>query len=329
MQIEISQLELRYASLRISETARQARLTASILQEGQLSPVLVVAEGPTRFVLIDGYARVEALLGLSHDLVEALVLAVSECEALMLGLRFETARRRSALEEGWLLQTLVEEHGMSQPELSVQLTRSRSWVSRRLALVRVLPASVQEAVKRGVLPPHAAEKYLVPLARANSTHCKKLVENLNGQRISVRQMARLYIGWRCGDAEQKESIVENPRLYLKATEVDIEKPLPRLDKPPLLDELESVVRFCYRARRRLREGGGEMASGAWLMSVTCAWREARLAFSALENQMEQENPNAGHGYPHGDSTSSQGGTRSPEDCQCTGGVEELRQAYPT
>jgi hypothetical protein len=43
------------------------------------------------------------------------------------------------------------------------LTRSVSWVSRRLALVRELPESIQEHVRRGEIVAHAAEKYLVPL----------------------------------------------------------------------------------------------------------------------------------------------------------------------
>ena len=78
------------------------------------------------------------------------------------------------LEEAWLLRELVEVHGENATTLAVSLQRSASWISRRLALVRVLPESVQSAVRRGQLPPQAAMKSLVPLARANRTQCEDL-----------------------------------------------------------------------------------------------------------------------------------------------------------
>ena len=46
--------------------------------------------------------------------------------------------------------------------------KSESWVSRRLALVSELPEPVQELVRSGGLPAHAAMKHLVPLARAKA-----------------------------------------------------------------------------------------------------------------------------------------------------------------
>ena len=72
MQVEISQLELRYAQLRIRDAAQRSKLLASLAQDGQQSPVMVVvAEAAERYVLIDGYARVEVLRELARDVVVA------------------------------------------------------------------------------------------------------------------------------------------------------------------------------------------------------------------------------------------------------------------
>ena len=55
-------VELRHAELRIHDSDRQTRITASVAEIGQQVPVVVVAEaGSDRFVLIDGYLRVGAL----------------------------------------------------------------------------------------------------------------------------------------------------------------------------------------------------------------------------------------------------------------------------
>lgn len=54
LQVEIHELELRYAALRIGDSGRQARLEASLARDGQQSPVLVIAGGHDESVLVDG-----------------------------------------------------------------------------------------------------------------------------------------------------------------------------------------------------------------------------------------------------------------------------------
>lgn len=81
----------------------------------------------------------------AHGVVEAVVLELPEAEAMVVGHRLDNTRQRSALEEGWLLQELREHHDLQLQDLACKLDRSKSWVSRRLALVRVLPVSVQLA----------------------------------------------------------------------------------------------------------------------------------------------------------------------------------------
>jgi ParB/RepB/Spo0J family partition protein len=145
MQIELSQLELTYAALRISQPAAQSQLIARLCAVGQQSPVVVVAVDPPavpeRFVLIDGYRRVEALRQLGNDTVEAVVLALPAADALLWHRRQDASRRRTALEDGWLLRELREQHGISGVEIARRLGRSSSWVSRRLSLVDTLPVS--------------------------------------------------------------------------------------------------------------------------------------------------------------------------------------------
>ena len=103
MEIEISELDLRYSGLRIATPGRAARLEASLAREGQQSPVLVVAEAQGRYVLVDGYCRVEGLRRLGRDVVDVVVLPLGEAAALIEVWRMRTSRRRSALEDGWLV----------------------------------------------------------------------------------------------------------------------------------------------------------------------------------------------------------------------------------
>ena len=167
MDLEFHQLDLRYRDLRVSDPVREGRLLSSLAQSGQHVPALVVEGGDGRYVLIDGYRRVELLRRLGRDTVYAMVLSMDEPSALLFAYRLERSGRRSALEEGWLLKELGSVHGMGREALSRALLRSTSWISRRLGLVEVLPESVQHAVRAGCVPAHAAMKSLLPLARAN------------------------------------------------------------------------------------------------------------------------------------------------------------------
>jgi ParB family chromosome partitioning protein len=299
VQVEISELALEYAGLRVQDRRRQARLSASLAEHGQQSPVLVVTgSAPERLVLIDGYLRVEALRQLARDMVDALRLDLSEVDALLLRHRLEASRRRSALEDAWLLHELQVRHGLSQQQLGERLDRSSSWISRHLGLVRVLPEPVQRAVQLAVLPAQAASKYLVPLARANPEACAQLVTALGTTRVSVRQVEHLYAGWREGDAEQRRHLLADPHLYLKALEVvAAAEPSPGPNGPSLLlAELERMAGCCRRARARLREHALEQASPRRRQGILRAWREASLSFAALAEIMTTEEADAGSGH---------------------------------
>jgi ParB/RepB/Spo0J family partition protein len=331
MQIEIGELDRKYEALRITDSSRQSRLTASISEHGQQTPVLIVPRAEAGYVLIDGYRRVAALEALAHDLVEALVLSLSESEALVLCHRFEATRLRSALEEAWLLRELVEVHGRSQPELALALQRSVSWISRRLALVRALPESIQAAVRRGQIPAQAAMKFLVPLSRAKPGDGTTLVEHLGGQRISVRQMETLYLGWKRGDGEQRRRLIESPWLYLKAAEeTDPPEPVPEAGEADRLEEiLGGLVSLGRQACWRLRRGVLQRMSVRQRTSLRAGWKEVELVMASVSLLMEDEEDrkqDARSGNPRNDSSTPRTGSRDPDDLTALVRVEELGPA---
>ena len=291
MQVELSELELRYASLRITDRPRVQRLVASLCEQGQQTPVMVIRGQAQPFVLIDGYARVQALRALAKDLVEATVLDLPEVEALVVGVGLDNARQRSALEEGWFLRELVEAHGLTLEVLARKLDRSRSWVSRRLALVGALPESVQEAIRRGRLSVQAATKYLVPLARANVSQCEQLVEQLDGTRVSVRQMERLYLAWKKGPAQERERLCAHPKLFLQAEAAargDDETATPDQKMAKTIKELGMITGLCIRARRRLDETGAAARGERERQGLRRAFNDARDAFGSLSARLEEQ-----------------------------------------
>ena len=60
-------------------------------------------------------------------------------------------------------------------------------------------------------------KYLLPLARANGEHARKLVAGLGEHRLSVRQVGRLYAAYRVADTVGRARICASPLLFLQWT----------------------------------------------------------------------------------------------------------------
>lgn len=285
-EVDLHRLELAYADLRVLDRRHVAKLAGDIAAEGQRQPVLVV-ECESRLVLIDGYCRVAALRLLGRDTAIALKLALTERDALLFAYRSSSGRRRFALEDGWLMRELIERFAMKQTDVALLLGRSDSFVSRRLAIVVQLPDSIQQAVRNGLIGAHAAQRSLVPLARANREHAERLVANLGGLRPTTRQLAAIYAAWRAADAETRERIVGHPALFLKAVQVDDEAPLPD-PVADLVRGIETIAGACHGARKRLRAFALHTLEGANREAVVRAFGEARHAFGGVQALLTEE-----------------------------------------
>jgi ParB family chromosome partitioning protein len=287
MDLELHQLDRRYEALRTRSAAREKRLLGSLSEIGQQTPIVVVRDGE-RFVVVDGYKRLRALRRLGHDTVRAVEWALSEAEALLLERILRSADGYSAIEQGWFLRELFERFGLGLDELARRFDRSKSWVSRRVALVAELPAGVQEHVRSGAIGGHAAMKYLVPLARANAEHCSRLADALAGERPTSRQVAELYATYAAGNAATRELVVKDPRLVLRArTELEREGP-GATPVEHLLDDLRIVGAVARRARARVRRGALDDASAGERQRVPEGCSEAHGEVSRLKQHCERE-----------------------------------------
>ncbi len=126
MELEFHQIDVRYERLRVRQPARERRLLASLAEAGQQMPIVVVVTGAA-YVVVDGHKRVRCLQRLQRDTVAAVIWEMPEPEALIFRQLLPHATT-SALEQGWLLRTLHEDHGLALDALA-RFDRSVSWVS--------------------------------------------------------------------------------------------------------------------------------------------------------------------------------------------------------
>jgi len=254
LRLDLHALIPRFASLRLHDPSRLARLVASIEQRGQLMPVVAVpeADGDRHWVLIDGYRRREALQRLGEDQIWVDVWERSVDEALLAALARGPDRAWEAIEEAALIAELSSRHSLQA--IARELGRDVSWVSRRLSLIKALPEDLLDEVRAGRISLWAATRILAPLARANAEHARILLAQLAQQPLSTRELKRLYEQYRQASKVQRRRLVENPALFVQA-----------------LDSREQVT-----ADKRLAAG----PEGAW-------YKDLRVVGSLLERLLGQ------------------------------------------
>jgi ParB family chromosome partitioning protein len=312
VELEFHQLDLRYEGLRVRHPARERRLLASLADAGQQTPIVVVATAATH-VVVDGHTRVRCLRRLHRDTVTAVAWDLPEPEALILRQVLHTDATDSALEQGWLLRTLHDDHGLSFPHLARRFDRTVSWVSRRLSLVRTLPAPVQEHVRAGRLGAHAAMKYGVPLARANAADCVRLVEAITPHRLSTRQIGRLYQVYVAGPDATRALVMTDPLLVLRVSDDPADASVrPEASAPDaLIADLHILGAVARRAHRRLQHGGGLLPP-----ERARAWRlfdQIQTDFHDLQRRCEKELRDDRSGTADRDSELTGQGSRDPPD----------------
>jgi ParB family chromosome partitioning protein len=318
MDLEFHQLDMRYEGLRVRRPEREKRLLASLAERGQQVPIVVIAmaDEPNRFLVIDGYKRIGALQRLGCDTVRATVWDMNETEALILDRSLRTAEGETALEQGWLLSELHRSLGLSLDDLARRFDRSVSWVSRRLALVRELPESVQQYVRNGKIGAWAAMKYLVPIARANRRSCECLAEAIARHQFSTGEVGQIYQAWRNGPVYVQNSIIDDPKLFLRARrEIEEEDPDGVRAGEELLRSLDMVGAIARRAARQWREASGAMnhaeRENAWL----CV-QQAIEDLTRLSDKIEKENVYVESEPANGNPGASPQGDGQPSDFTC-------------
>jgi ParB family chromosome partitioning protein len=301
MDLEHHQLDLRYESLRCRVPNREQRLLASLAEHGQQLPIIVVGADDAH-VVVDGFKRVRALRQLKVDTISATAWNLDEAEALVLERLMRVGDGDGPLEQGWLLRELEVRFGKSQDELARRFDRSVSWVSRRLSLVKELPEPIQEHVRQGDLAPHAAMKYLVPLARANRKACVQLVASLGKRRPTSREVGALYAAWLSGNTKSRELLLSDPWLFLRAQEEA--RRAQKEEKPPalaLLSDLGALGAISRRACTRLRQGLWNQVSSSERDEIGRCAAQARAdtdcLFGLLEKERRDARPEPAHGHP--------------------------------
>jgi len=316
-EIEIALLALRYAHTRIQRPERVFALASSIERFGQIIPVIVLREGTGCFVLIDGYLRVKALRRCGRDTVVAEIWECKQEEALVEVLARAHSRKWDFIEEAALLRELHDQYHLSQSRIASMVGRKQGWVSGRLALYNVLSEDLFELIRKGAISTWAATRVIVPIARAIPEHGKALSENLSKASLSTREMVLLFRHYQKANRKQRENIVREPFLFLKALHAREEateaKSLKEGQEGKWLRDLRVIAHMLRGLRKEVPTLFYSRQCHLDQRLLLTAFEESRELFMKLENEVRRFSREDHPGEPTGHFESLSAESADPAD----------------
>ena len=200
---------------------RLAELAASIRAHGVITPVLVspLPPGPDgpRYRLVAGERRWRAAQMAERAHIPALVREVTSAQALELAL-IENLHRQdlSPVEEALAYRRLLHDHAYTQQQLGSTLSRSQTYISKRLSLLALDP-TVVTMLESGELSASAARE----LARLKDQALQRQAALAIAEgRLNARQIERTIRELQL--AEQAPPAGAEPALAAYGEPVDLE-----------------------------------------------------------------------------------------------------------
>jgi ParB-like chromosome segregation protein Spo0J len=335
IELDLHRLELRFADSRLVEPRAVARLAESIERCGQIEPCVVVAAPESRdgegggaqaLVLIDGYRRVGALRRLGRDTVGVEQWSCDLTTALLRVLARTRDRAFASIEEALLLRALVGEHGLSRHEVARRSGRDVSWVSRRLQLLSGLPDAALAAVRGGRLSSWAANRVIVPLARANPEHAERLLAMLATSPLSTRELWCWFEHYQQTQRSSREHMVDRPRLFIDTLVANTARHAgARLRAGPegeCISDLRCLEAVIARLRKRV------VALRPLPAPLIAAAPRLRAAIDALTRELEREDTHDPERDPRRGARPANAGAQPARDQPPAGDVAQHGAADP-
>lgn len=249
--------------LAISVSNRELeRCEKAIREYGLINPVVVRRCAQGHYQVLAGECERMVLARMCQTTTQAVVMEpLEEVDATRLALLLSSLKQSpNALSEGLLLKELCQVGRHTQTEVAFMISRSVSWVNKRLALAERLVASVVELVRVGQLCPHTAQEIARMPEAVQQTFANKVITERLAKSV-VERLVSIYNNPKT-PREVRKSVLENPQATLGWL-AETEKPRsskPKEDTEPKLLVLQRLRNALALLFRLTGEAEGLLAS---------------------------------------------------------------------
>jgi len=274
-EIPLSEFDLSLSGMRIMNMTRILQVEKSMQVHGQLQPVVArVYEGG--YQLIDGFKRLYAAEDLMMETLQCHLLEIDLTQAKVLLLSYNRLHQSmEAWEEAKVLQDLKKTHSMDQRSLAKLTGYSRSWVSRRLALIGRMDEDLSSEIMMGTLTSSHA-RALAKLPRGNQGEVARVISTFGLTSRQSDVLAEAFL--KAKDKDQQRYILAHPEQILKNDQMDSEEEIydPRLSSfgNDLMQSTGIVIQSAQIMLSRLGDQRMDMLNETEKVIITTSLQQA-------------------------------------------------------
>ena len=181
-----------------------------IRQYGILAPPIVGDFGDGTKALLYGDCELKAIIELETDYADSMVVPLKDkTEGNKLSLMLMEMRSApDAVSQGKLIDSLISSGIYTQTEIAGLLSRSVSWVNKRLSLATRLNPAVRDMVSQRLLPPQSAQEIARMPVKVQRDFSAKIV-SAKIPKSSVERLVSEYSRAECPD-DFRAIILDDP-----------------------------------------------------------------------------------------------------------------------
>lgn len=188
-------------------------LVQSIGETGLLNPIIVYPMESGKYRILSGHYRIRAVRRLRYKMV---LCRMVECDERFSYIIYCTSnlltRGLSAIEEAYMISKLISETQFTMSEIGKLWGRSKSWVSRRAALLKHLAPKIRKEVGMGYLSPRIAQE-LTRLPQGNvQERVLKIIKKMN---MTKDEVSAFVTQWINADEKGRDALEANEYLKLE------------------------------------------------------------------------------------------------------------------
>lgn len=210
-EVGLSRFDFRLKRFRRVPEAAVEHMVTSLKKNGQLTPVIAVLEG-NGYILVDGFKRYMAAETLGYKTLLVLQVDWDSAHQKAQMYLLNKSNGFTFIEECVLLLELVDKDGFNQAEAAAILQRHKSWVCRRLQIVRHLSGQVIEDIRLGNLPGGSAAS-LARLTPDIQAEFDAVIQSHHLQPNECKQLIDLWC--KAETPEIRQFLVNSPRQVLE------------------------------------------------------------------------------------------------------------------
>lgn len=216
------------------------RMVRSLTARGQLTPVIITGDGP-QFMLVDGFKRLRAARILHWKTLNATAIEADSPRAKAMLYLMNRSGSFRMIEESLLVKEFIELDGLRQSEAAILLERHKSWVSRRLNIIRRLAPEVIHDLLLELIPGGGVSS----LARVPLCNQPEFGAAIQKHRLIPNEINRLAdIFCKTTDPAMRRAILQTPREVIQVVKKETE--VHPVDWPKNIRIMQRIARILEK-----------------------------------------------------------------------------------